>query len=339
MATPGSTGQLGFACPYCGSPITDSHFTNCPNCGGLLQGMTLIPRISRQRPVPEWSNAQTVPLAPSLPKGAPRAPVPQQLRTRPRRRGGLGWLGCVLPIVITLLLLAAAGTAGAFYLLNNVFSSGGAGQLGLPALTQSTPVATDTPLPTATPSPQPTATQPAPTATPAPTLHTLFQDPLTSDANGWYQDGGNAYFDTEGYHVRNGYNVFAPTQTPKNVNISVDAASVKSQPGVYGVIYRAIDDREHEYVFWITEDGYWGVMNAQAGPIIASTKTSAIHKGYGVFNHMEVSVSGTNFSFYINGREVGSASDGSYVSGRAGLIVESQGQEAIFKNFAVTQWQ
>jgi hypothetical protein len=252
-------------------------------------------------------------------------------------------LGCVVPIIVTLLLLAVAGTAGAFYLINSVFSPGGSGQLGLPALTQSTPVATatDTPLPTATvtPSPQPTATQPEPTATPAPTLDTLFQDPLTSDTNGWFQDGGNAFFAADGYHVRNGYNVFAPVQTPKNVNISVDAASVRSQPGVYGVIYRAVDDREHEYVFWITEDGYWGVMNAQAGPIVASTKTSAIHKGYGVFNHVEVRASGTHFSFYINGAKVGSVSDGSYASGRAGLIVESQGQEAIFKDFRITEWQ
>lgn len=335
MVRQGSTGRLGFACPYCGSPIADPHFTNCPNCGGLLQGMS--PRVQRPAPEGDWSNAQTVPLAPAAPRAAPRVPRQQP---RPRRRGGRGWLGCVVPIVVTLLLLAAAGTAGAYYLFNQVVTSGGSNLPQLPAFLQPTAtaaVATVTPLPTATPSPQPTATQPAPTATPAPTLHTLFHDPLMSNTNGWFSDGGNALFEADGYHVRNGYNVFAPVQTPKNLNVSVDAASVKSQPGVYGIIYRAVDDREHEYVFWITEDGYWGVMNARTGPVVASTKTTAIHKGYGVFNHMEVRVSGTYFSFYINGTQVGSANDGAYASGHAGLAVESQGQEAIFKNFRITQ--
>ena len=88
----------------------------------------------------------------------------------------------------------------------------------------------------------------------------------------------------------------------------------KSQPGVYGVAYRVTDDRGHCYVFWITQDGYWGVMNAQAGAVIASTKTSAIHQGYGVFNHMEVDSSGRHFTFFINGVRVGSANDGHVVA-------------------------
>jgi hypothetical protein len=176
-----------------------------------------------------------------------------------------------------------------------------------------------------------------PTATPAPTLHTLFQDPLTSNTNGWLDDGINGQFEADGYHIRNAHINYAPVTIPANVNISVDAASVESQSGSYGIAYRATDDRAHLYVFWITHDGYWGVMNAQTGPVVASTKTSAIHTGYGVFNHLEVRASGRHFTFFINGVQVGSASDGAYASGGAGLTVESIGQEAIFKNFRVTE--
>ncbi len=117
-----STGGYGLACPFCGTPIHDPHFNNCPNCGGLLRGANL-----RVLPVPsprDGGNAQTVPLAPTSRRSVPRVAPRPSSQPRPRRRGGVGWLGCVIPVVVALVLLAAASAFVIYYLINAVLSGG-----------------------------------------------------------------------------------------------------------------------------------------------------------------------------------------------------------------------
>lgn len=118
-AQSGTTGYLQ-TCPYCGAPIGDPRYTNCPNCGGLLSGAST--RMQRPAHSADWSNAQTDPVAPVLP-GAAR-PVPRNPQPRPRRREGHGWLGCVVPVMVALLLLAAASAFAIYYVINTILTSG-----------------------------------------------------------------------------------------------------------------------------------------------------------------------------------------------------------------------
>ena len=123
-------------CSYCGTPISDPAYTNCPNCGGLLLGASV--RLAQSSQGQHWSNAQTAPFTPAPlapPKRAQKPPQQQQLRAG-RRRGGHGWLGCVVPVVVALLLLSAASAFAIYYLINAIVLSGSSTQPGFPHLMQ-----------------------------------------------------------------------------------------------------------------------------------------------------------------------------------------------------------
>src|SRR5260370_12254811 len=103
--------------------------------------------------------------------------------------------------------------------------------------------------------PKPTAT-----ATRVPQLVTIFKDPLTAGSHdaGWYTDGGSVYFQSDGYHVGNGYECYAPigSQTDFNFSVQVKQTSGGSTQG-FGIIFRAIANTPKEYVFAITSNGHF----------------------------------------------------------------------------------
>lgn len=63
------------------------------------------------------------------------------------------------------------------------------------------------------------------------------------------------------------------------------------------------------------------------------------HEGHGpkVINNFKISVNGSKYTFVVNGKTVGSASDGGLKGGMIGMLVNQNGTEVAFSNLLVTQ--
>ena len=257
---------------------------------------------------------------PALSRTPPRAP---------RKRTRL-LIGLALAVIII-----AEGAGGAYLIRKNAGPSGSVAQ-----------IATATSQPTATPPPTaiPTATRPpASTATPAPRLVTLFFDPLTSNKNGWPTDASDCFFRSDGYHVANGAECLAPFKAPSNLNITVTTKFVQGSSIIsYRIGFRVLSPNRQQYYLFITDSGGWLVFGP-SGYVTSPHTSSVIHRGIGAVNTLEVACSGSHFTFYINGVNMGSATSGAVASGGVGLGIEPNqnaiGTEVAFTNFTITQWQ
>ena len=189
------------------------------------------------------------------------------------------------------------------------------------------------PAPPATATPQPTAT-----ATPAPTV--LFDDPLTSNVNGWH-NGDSCFFKSDGYHINAGVVCFAPVNTPADADISVQASQISGslQRG-YGLLVRASvsNNSLNDYAFVIDGVGDWAFFKdagSTSTMLVPFTASSAIHTGINATNTLEVRMQGSHFTFFVNGTQVGQADDSTYAAGATGLAGGS-GIEVVYTNFKIT---
>lgn len=190
-----------------------------------------------------------------------------------------------------------------------------------------------------TPPPAPPSTPTlAPTATPAPTA--LFQDPLTSNANGWASDQ-YCSFHSDGYHIKGGAACFAPVNMPADANVSVQAKQISgAQTRGYGLLVRGsvANNALFGYDFLIVGQGAWAFLKESGSSthaLMAFTTSSAIKQGLNATNTLEVRMAGSHFDLFINGQQVGQADDSSYVSGFTGLWGNA-GIEVVYSNFEVT---
>lgn len=314
-------------CPSCGYAV-DGVTAICPQCGRLLTTET--PQMASgvpAEPTMEVAVSGEQAIGPKVPQ-SPRQP-----------RWGRVWLGVAL---VALLVIVGAGGA-LVWAQQSGKPAGQRNAASAVATATATPLPTDTPLPTATPIP--TAT-PRPTATPAPQpqLVTVFQDPLTSNRNGWYDDGSDCFIQPDGYHIRNGYECFAPIGGQSSVNISVQVKQISGTAVDYGIGFRS-NGQQSEYYMYITANGMWSAIrlsNGQLTTLVSKTASGAIHQGLNQVNTLEVDTSGSAFTFFINGARVGSATDSSYASGKIGLQVDPNspgtGLEVVYTNIKVTKW-
>ncbi|WP_376796224.1 hypothetical protein [Thermogemmatispora sp.] len=91
-----------------------------------------------------------------------------------------------------------------------------------------------------------------------------------------------------------------------------------------------------EYQFWkfnsaAAEDNRWT-------KIWSKSFGKEYHQGHGskAINVLKIVASGKNFTFYMNGKKVGTAQDGSIPSGSLGLLVNLKGTEVAFSKLLVT---
>lgn len=181
---------------------------------------------------------------------------------------------------------------------------------------------------------------PTPFAGTTPGQTILFQDPLTSNTNGWANDPLHCFFRDNGYHIQNGYICYAPAGITDDVNISVDVAQINgSTSSAYGIILRTASQGNY-YQFEINSNSEWDfgkVANDKTFTALIHAKTSsALKGGLNTTNHLMVSAKGTHFVLYINGTNVGEADDSTYTSGKSGLFCDKN-SEAVFTNFQMTK--
>ncbi|MGH2514618.1 MAG: hypothetical protein ACRDHP_03100, partial [Ktedonobacterales bacterium] len=110
----------------------------------------------------------------------------------------------------------------------------------------------------------------------------------------------------------------------------------------YGIGFRVDAQAQKQSVFYIDGSGGWLVLGP-SGVLVSPRSSSALRQGLHATNTLEVDCSGATVTFFLNGVNVGSVSDGAVTSGGIALFVETDqyfsGTQVIFTNFRVTQWQ
>ncbi|HEY7781415.1 MAG TPA: hypothetical protein VIC85_14500 [Ktedonobacterales bacterium] len=173
-------------------------------------------------------------------------------------------------------------------------------------------------------------------ATPSPTV--LFQDPLTTNTNGWAVETSHCEFTHGGYFI-NGRICYAPAGDIQDGSVSVQVRQLSGPiTWTMGIAFRRQSVGNY-YAFGIYGNGQWvfyKAVNDNLTVLKPFTPSSAIHAGLNVTNRLRVVFSGTHFVFFVNDVQVGQFDDPTFTSrGLVGLEA-SEHIQAVFNTFEIT---
>lgn len=227
-------------------------------------------------------------------------------------------VGLIVGIIAAVVVVLAVCTCGTIFAVQSLSRS--AVIHGFPTITVYTPT-------------------PAPTPTTIPVRTVIYQNTFASGADGWSTDTNTCFWKSDGYHVTDGYECYAPTGVQKNVDVSVRAKQLSGDTqSPYGLVF-GLDDKNNDYQFVIVGDSSWALFRCTNDGCTAAvdyTDDPAILGGLRTSNRLEVLVQGTHFAFYVNGSKVGSYDDPNYTSGRVGVAVGDK-IECVFTDFVVSR--
>lgn len=227
-------------------------------------------------------------------------------------------VGLIIGIVAAVVVVLAVCTCGSIFAVQSLSHS--AVIRAFPTITAYTPT-------------------PAPTPTTVPVRTVIYQNTFASGADGWSTDTSSCFWKSDGYHVTDGYECYAPTGVQTNVDVSVRAKQLSGDTrSPYGLVF-GLDDKNSDYQFVIVGDSSWALFrctNDGCTTAVDYTDDPAILGGLRTSNRLEVLVQGTHFEFYVNGNKVGSFDDPAYVSGRIGVAVGAS-VESVFTDFVVSR--
>lgn len=119
-----------------------------------------------------------------------------------------------------------------------------------------------------------------------------------------------------------------------------------TQDNGYGMLFRVNEEDDSFYVFKVSSDGFVYIGHCadsclEQRALVGQDwfATPAVKQGFGVTNSLRTVVSGSDMTFYVNGEEVGHASDDALGKGDIGLMAETftpGGLRVTFDNFTVT---
>jgi hypothetical protein len=115
----------------------------------------------------------------------------------------------------------------------------------------------------------------------------------------------------------------------------------------YGLMYRVQEDTDSFYLFEVSSDGFVWIGKCTDGcesevtPLVDEGwfPHAAVKQGVNQLNQLRVEAIGPNMTFFVNGQQVGQASDSQFTEGDIGVLVETLGEGGVtvnFDNFTVT---
>ncbi len=170
--------------------------------------------------------------------------------------------------------------------------------------------------------------------------NTYLQDPLTSSANKWPTDSGCA-FAKDGYHITQDVLCFAPVT---DVADAVASVTVKQTTGDltsgYGIVFRR-PSKGNYYAFLIDSNGKWAFVKAVSGQdptrIIDFKADAAIKSGLNAANTLKVRAVGSDYTFFVNGTQVGQSTDATYTAKGAWGLSGQVGIEVVYTDFLLVK--
>lgn len=192
-------------------------------------------------------------------------------------------------------------------------------------------------------------TTPVQATVPSDINSSVLADRLAGDQNDW--PASNTFFFTNGeYHIENksARNVALAlynAQEFANLSLSVTMTEQHGQHNgddYYGVVLRSATDQSQYYIFEVVawNGGQYAFIryNGQY-ETLATGPAPSLHLQLGQSNTITVEAIGNTFTFFINGKAVGSSvtdpSPSALTSGEVGLYVEEQHAEVIFSNLVI----
>ena len=183
-----------------------------------------------------------------------------------------------------------------------------------------------------------TSSQTVINGTPQPSY--IFQDSLKSNANNWNTDS-NCFFQGNSYHIKGAVLCFAPTN---DVADAVGAVTVKQISGDitlgYGIVFRHPSTGNY-YQFLIDSNGKWAFFKAVSGQndtaLVDFEANSAIHTGLNTSNTMQVKALGQNYTFFVNGTQVGQFADTTYTAAGSWGLRGEDGIDVAYTNFSLAK--
>jgi serine/threonine protein kinase len=176
---------------------------------------------------------------------------------------------------------------------------------------------------------------PAPTSTAADVV--TFQDPMSSPSNQWARSA-RSYFGNGGFEINGAWLALAPVSVLKDGTVSV---RLKQLGGVtdqfYGLVVREQDSGSY-YALGISGDQRWTFMLVKNGThkaLVPPTGDTHINLGPNSTNDIAIRMRGDHFIFYANGTELGQADDGTYHSGRVGIVNVVGRLDVVYNDFKV----
>ena len=186
------------------------------------------------------------------------------------------------------------------------------------------------------PTPTTAAQTPVEEATPVDAMNESWNDSFTSNRNGWTEGSFEDEYGQIDYTINGTYtwDVVAAkgvsqrswaTSAPvvEDFTVTTDATHISgAENASYGIIFRVMDN-QNLYYFAISDVGYYYVgllVNDEWITLLDWTETDTINVNSP--NTLKVVGKGDQFTFYINGNEVNTLSDGTVPSGTAGLAIE-----------------
>ncbi|QBD81907.1 DUF1080 domain-containing protein [Ktedonosporobacter rubrisoli] len=177
---------------------------------------------------------------------------------------------------------------------------------------------------------------------------TMAATDYLSERDDWPSSATFYYDEQQKYHILNksARNVAQALYGDHNFgdfSLHVDMEEIHTSIGhadYYGVLLRAAADQSRYYIFEIdtTHGGQYAFVRFDGQSDTLATGTISSLAPPGKSNNLVVNVQGNNFIFYVNGKQVGQATDKSatpFTRGQVGLYVEDEGAEVAFSRFYV----
>jgi hypothetical protein len=183
----------------------------------------------------------------------------------------------------------------------------------------------------------PTATTiPTPSATPVETL--TYQNALDSSSSRWPRSS-HAFFANNGYEISGAWISYAPVRAIGDGTISVRMSQIGGPSDqFYGILFRGASANQY-YFYGVAQNQQWTfsiIQNGNGVPIVAPTMDAHINAGLNASNTITVRTRGSQFVFYVNGVQVGQATDSRITSGQTGLINTTGALQVVYNDFTVT---
>jgi hypothetical protein len=176
-----------------------------------------------------------------------------------------------------------------------------------------------------------------PAASPTAAEVVTFQDAMSAPSNQWARSA-RAYFGNGGFEINGAWLVIAPASALKDGTVSV---RLKQLGGVtdqfYGLVAREQNNGSY-YIVGISGDQRWTFMlvkNGSHAPLVPPTTDTHINPGPGSTNEIAIRMHGGHFTFYANGTVLGQVDDGTYQSGKMGIVNVVSRLDVVYNDFKV----
>ena len=176
-------------------------------------------------------------------------------------------------------------------------------------------------------------------AIPHETPNEVYSNDFSSSPASW-AESPRCFWKSDGYHVSDRI-CYAPIGNYSDIDIKVTVKQIYGPTNhSMGIAFRLLDNGTSNrfYDFAITSDGHWAFGKCDyvgrcASPLNLRS-SSAIDKGIGASNTLEVYAKGAHMDLLINGMAVGSVEDSSYSTGLIGLQC-NDGMECVFTTLVI----